>query len=162
MAMWMWTRAADPPMAEVDSSADAVSGDPRVPCDGTSLGCNLELTGRCNPSGSDPLAEPHRRVICVLRGLWDVVDAPATDGDGIGNRSFNEVVAVMDSYWKLLPCNHCAMESYPWDKIWPDFIDGMNWSDFVANYLDFHGSGQAAALQGIAATNGLADTRDWY
>jgi hypothetical protein len=110
MAMWMWYRSADPPVSQIMQSASARSQNPRIPCDGTATGCNLESAGIC---GQSQTAFRHRRVICNVRALWDVVDNSPSDGDGISSRSLNEVAKVLDSYWKLVATDGGAWEGYP-------------------------------------------------
>jgi hypothetical protein len=131
LAMWMWYRAADPPTSETLAGVPSRSSNPRYPCDSSSNGCNLEVAGIC---ARDSTPFPKRLVICNLRALWDVIDEPPNDIDGITNRSLNHVLNVLKSYGKH-PVDHGAWEGYPYDAYTTITIDENSWFDYYHNHV---------------------------
>jgi hypothetical protein len=139
-ALWMWRRNADPSCNQTTN--------PRIP--GSSGSFDLERAGICGLSSI--LA--HKRPVCATRALWDIMDNPPSDGDGITNRDLSSVVAVLRSYPRNCTClsdNGCNTEG-DW-LICPSDPDGNNWRDFRRNWEAlFPGT---TSLNSIEDTNGL-------
>lgn len=151
-AIWMWNRAADPP-AGAHPAIPGPTGIFDLEAGNTPDQCEIDIEAIPGvPSSTVHVNVGHHRVICVARGLWDVLDsAPSASPDPVANRDLGEVVRVLRAYPRnCLPFfdNGCVGEG--------GFDDGMNWSDFRRNY-------QATfpeSLGSIENSNGLSSSSD--
>jgi hypothetical protein len=94
--------------------------------------------------------------MCVTRALWDFMDSPAGDDDGVINRDLSDFY---DTFERYPSCNYnrCNRESYPWDQFMPDYADGHNWKDFKYHWVNENGSSSVAAIE---SANGLENSYD--
>ena len=127
-ALWMWNQNVDANPSLASSTGP------------------FQIEG---PSACRNLTNEYRRPLCVLHALWDIVDNPPGDGDGVTTADLSDLVGAFRTYprYCVYPFdNHCANEGNPYDlSLEPAWAaaEGNNWKDFKAN---------AAASPNLTAT----------
>lgn len=123
-SLWMWTRAAVP------RYADLRYGRPRTP-----RNYDLEERQDCRRTSG------HRRMKCISKALWDLVDDPPDDDDNWHNYDLSDLVGTLRGYNQWCPPplddSRCSWEGYPWAPLahWPDY-NALNWWDFREQLID--------------------------
>jgi hypothetical protein len=146
--LYLWNRSAVP-------TGDCPGGQPHIPREG---GIAMEGAGSCDGTAFD-----QRHPICNARALWDLVDNPAGDDDGITARDFTAQSDVLKSYPRNCICgfqNRCANEGDGWQVICLNDQNGANFRDFIYNWSSLFGGAENTALINIRNANALTQQDD--